>query len=61
MTKIYQEDVSSFCLEVHDFLMTHPMVYESDEEGFDHLAEFIEQRFDKFWPHLYTGEYQNYN
>lgn len=57
--KIYQEDVSSFCLELHDFIVGHPLI--DTEEGFDFLSAFIEQRFNKFWPNLYDGEYKNYN
>jgi hypothetical protein len=59
MSKIYQEDVSSFILELHDFIERHPLT--TTEEGFDYLADFVEQRFEKFWPKLYDGEYQNYN
>ena len=57
--KMYQEDVSSFILELHDYIVRNPLTY--TEEGFDHLAEFVEQRFEKIWPLLYDGEYRNYN
>lgn len=60
MVKIYQEDVSSFILELHEYVLHYNGTWEEDE-SFDHLQEFIEQRFDKFWPHLYDGEYKNYN
>jgi hypothetical protein len=56
---MYQEDVSSFILELHDYIVRNPLTY--TEEGFDHLAEFVEQRFEKIWPLLYDGEYRNYN
>lgn len=59
MSKIYQEDVGSFCLELHDFIERHPLA--ATEEGFDYFCNFVEQRFEKFWPQLYDGEYQNYN
>ena len=59
MSKIYQEDVSSFCLELHSFIENHPSV--GEEEYYDWFQNFVEQRFEKFWPQLYDGEYQNYN
>lgn len=59
--KIYQEDVSSICVELHDFILQHPVLMDDTDEGFDHFCEFIEQRFDKYFPHLYDGEYRNYN
>lgn len=61
MKKIYQEDVSSFIVELSDFIIQHPSLIEDTDEGFDNLAEFVEQRFDKYWPQFYDGEYRNYN
>lgn len=58
MSKINPDDIGTFTLELHDFLVMHPLITET-EEGFDHLLDFVEQRFEKFWSHL-IGE-QNYN
>lgn len=44
---------------LHTFVETHPLA--CIEEGFDYFSNFVEERFEKFWPQLYDGEYKNYN
>jgi hypothetical protein len=58
---IWQDDVNSFVLEVYDYLQRHPLVLEDENEGYGNFQEFINERFDKFWPSLYTADYRNYN
>jgi hypothetical protein len=60
-SKIYQEEVSSFALEVYETCQQYPLMFIDEDEGFAYFVDFIEQRFDKFWPNLYDGEYRNYN
>lgn len=56
---VYQDDLDSFTLDLHDYIQRHPLVY--TEEGFDNLAEYVEQYFDKHFSNIYTGDYRNYN
>jgi hypothetical protein len=58
---IWQDEVNSFTLEVYDYLQRHPLVLQDEDEGFSNFHEFINERFDKFWPIDYTGDYRNYN
>jgi hypothetical protein len=57
--KIYQDDVDSFMLDLHDFIGRHPLIH--TETGFDYLKDYVEKEFDKRWPHIFTGYYNNYN
>lgn len=58
---IWQDDVNSFVLELYDYLQRHPLVLQDEDEGYLNFNEFVNERFDKFWPSLYTGDYKNYN
>jgi len=47
---ISEDDIDSFILELSDYIEQHPLLSSTqDGEGFDHLREFVFQRFDKFW------------
>lgn len=58
---IWQDQVNEFVLELYEYLQTHPLVLEDEDEGYAQMQEFVNQRFDKFWPALYTADYRNYN
>ena len=58
---IWQDDVNSFVLELYEYVQTHPVTFEDENEGYGHFQEFVDQRFDKFWSTLYTADYRNYN
>ena len=61
MSKIYQEDVDAFALELYDFFQNHPLVLEDENEGYMQYHYFLEQRFEKYFSSLYDGDYRNYN
>jgi hypothetical protein len=52
---MYQEDVDSICLDIHDWFVRHPLG--TTEEGYDHFREYFEALVSRFS----TGDYRNYN
>jgi hypothetical protein len=54
MKRLYQEDISELCLEIHDWLQRTPLA--ATEEGFDWLCSIIENKLEPF-----SHGYQNYN
>ena len=58
---IWQDEVNSFVIELYEYVQMHPLSFEDEDEGYAHFQEFVNQRMDKFWPSLYTGDYKNYN
>jgi hypothetical protein len=60
-TLIWQDEVNSFVTELYEYVQTHSVTFEDEDEGYADFQEFVNQRFDKFWPVLYTADYRNYN
>ena len=49
-----QEDIAALALKIHDWLQVTPLA--STEEGYDHLAELVQDFLDPF-----SSGYRNYN
>ena len=58
VNKISEEQIDSFILGVHDYIITHPLVMDEDE-GYEHFHEFMHQRFYKYWSYMIKE--RNYN
>lgn len=54
---IRPEHIDNLIIEVHDSLQANPLMV--TDEGYDQFAEFMWQRFDKYFSDL-IGDY-NYN
>ncbi len=58
MSKISEDQIDSFILEVYDYIEMHPLFLDP-EEGFGNFHEFMHQRFDKYWSYMIKE--RNYN
>lgn len=52
--KLYQEDIDSLALDIHNWLGYTPLA--ATEEGYDWLRQIIEDHLDKF-----SHGYRNFN